>query len=138
MLGANAAYSRDSAATLAGLLAAFDGTRTLLGADARFTAGAWLLAGELVFGHLAPRAGAVREPLGHYLTAGYRPSPPVQLLLRWERFDPDGLASTRDALIGGLNLWPTSFTKLQVNYLVQTQDADFDHHQLLVNFQFGF
>lgn len=138
VVGINGAHSRDSAATLPGLVAGFEGTRTLLGADARFTAGAWLLAGEVVFAHLAPRGGTVLEPVGHYLTAGYRVSPPVQLLFRWERFDPDGPASTRDALIGGLTLRPTSFTKMQVNYLVQTRDAAFDHHQLLVNFQFGF
>lgn len=138
VIGANVAYSVDSAATLAGLLGSFEGKRTLLGADARFTTGPWLLAAEVVFAHLAPTNGAVLEPVGHYLTAGYRVSPPAQVLFRWERFDPDGLAPTRDALIGGLNLWPTSFTKMQVNYLVQTRDAGFDHHQILVNVQFGF
>jgi len=44
----------------------------------------------------------------------------------------------RDWMVLGLNVWPTSVTEFQVNYIVDTRDTAFDHHQLLVNFQFGF
>jgi hypothetical protein len=39
---------------------------------------------------------------------------------------------------GGLNLLPTSFTEVRINYPVHTQDAGIRHHDLLVSFQFGF
>ncbi len=137
-VGGSVAYSRDSAATLPGLLTGFEGDRTLLGADARYTAGGWLLGGEVIVARLDPRAGGVRRPWGHHVSLGYWLGPNVQALLRWERFDPDGLGATRDLLIGGLNLLPNSFTEIRVNYLVQTQDAGLKHHDLLVTLQFGF
>jgi hypothetical protein len=48
------------------------------------------------------------------------------------------VAPTRDLLIGGLNLFPASFIEVRVRHLFQIQDAGILHHDLLVNFQFGF
>ena len=37
----------------------------------------------------------------------------------------------------GFNAWPATVTEFQINYLVDARDAAVDHHQMLVNFQFG-
>ena len=41
-------------------------------------------------------------------------------------------------IVLGFNAWPTSVTEFQVDYSVDVRDAAVDHHQILVNFQFGF
>lgn len=135
--GVNAAFSQDAAAAIPGLVTAFTGDRTLLGADARFTSGPVLLSGEVLYGRLDPPIGTTLEPWGFHATAGYKFTPKTQGLVRWDRLDLDFLGS-RDLVIFGFNVWPTQATEMQVNYLFDTDQASFDNHQLLVNFQVGF
>lgn len=74
---------------------------------------------------------------GHHATAGYWFSRKLQVLGRWERFRQANLAARQD-LILGLNAWPTGATEIQVNYLIDPDDAAWENHALLVNFQIGF
>lgn len=137
VIGANAAVSQDDNVALPGVTPSFTGDRALLGADARFTAGRLLLAGEVVYARLEPTVGAVRRPWGFHATAGLKLSPQTQGLVRWDRVDLDPV-SPRDLLIFGFNVWPTRATEIQVNYVVDTDGAAFDNHRLLANFQLGF
>ena len=136
-IGINAGLSDDESAAIGDLVTAFDGERTLFGADARFTRGPLLLSGELIAARLEPDVGAAADALGFHLTAGYKPTPRTQLLFRWDSFSPDDVRRDLDRLILGLNIWPTGATELQVNYVIPTQDS-VDNHQLLVNAQVGF
>jgi len=137
-LAVNVAYSEDENVSLGGdLLDGFSGQRALIGADARLTRGDLLLAGEFIVAELDVDAGERFEPLGWHLTAGYMVTPKSQLLVRWDRFDSDDLQSDPDLIILGYNLWPTSPTELQVNYVIPTRGGA-DNHQLLVNAQVAF
>ncbi len=138
-VGLHAALSEDEGTALGGgLAAAFTGRRTLFGADVRYTENRLLLAGEVVASELDPDIGVELNPWGFHATAGYMFAPKVQGLLRWERFEPDNGTPRREFLILGLNVWPTTVTEFQVNYLVDTDNTAADNHQLLINFQIGF
>ena len=138
LMGVNAAFSRDAAAALPAILPTpFAGDRTLLGADARYTDGPMLLSGEVIYAHLAPEVGPSIEPWGFHATAGYHPSPKTQVLARWDYLDP-GVAAATSLILFGFNAWPTGATKMQVNYLFDTDQPGVDNHRLLVNFQLGF
>jgi hypothetical protein len=138
LLGVNAGFSRDAAASLPAILpTSFAGDRTLLGADARYTDGPLLLSGEVIYAHLAPAVGPAIEPWGFHATAGYKPTARTQVLGRWDRLDR-GLLATTDLIIFGFNAWPTRATEVQVNYLFDTDQATVDNHRLLVNLQLGF
>jgi hypothetical protein len=76
------------------------------------------------------------EPWGYHATAGWSATPRSQVLVRWDRLQGGG-AAWRDQVAFGWNLWPTSPTEVQVDYVVPTTGSPSDH-QLLVNFQVGF
>jgi hypothetical protein len=139
VVGLNAAYSDDDNASFGGgYVTGFTGHRTLLGGDVRATVGGVLLSGEVDYAVLDPELGTTQHPWGGQATVGYMVRDDTQLLARFDFFDPDLGLERRDWLVLGLNVWPTSVTEFQVNYIVDTRDTAFDHHQLLVNFQFGF
>ncbi len=137
LVGMNAAVSQDDAVAIPGVTAAFNGKRTLLGTDARLAGGPLLLAGELLYARLDPSIGPVREPWGFHATAGYKFTAKTQALVRWDRLDLDPIAA-RNLVIFGFNVWPTQVAAIKVNYLFDTDQASFDNHQLLVNFQVSF
>ncbi len=137
--GINLAHSKDDGVSLGdGLVTAFTGKRTLAGGDVRAEIKNLLLAGEVIHASLSPEIGAARHPWGFHATAGVQLSPKVQGLIRWDGFDPDNLDGRSDWIVLGLNVWPTAVTEMQLNYVVDTDAAAVDHHQLLVNFQLGF
>lgn len=137
-IGVNAAYSNDDGARIMG--SNFNGKRTLLGGDVRLVASEWLLAAEYIHANLKTDGFEERSfnPNGFYITGGYMPDAKNQLLVRWDGFHPDGLARDSDLLIFGFNHWPTSMTEFQVNYIINTDDSEFKHHQVLVNAQVAF
>ncbi len=137
-IGVNAAYSKDDGARIMG--SNFTGKRTLVGADLRLVANEWLLAAEYIYANLKTNGIGERSlnPNGFYITGGYMLDEKNQLLVRWDGFRPDGLARDSDRLILGFNHWPTSLTEFQVNYVIDTDDSEFKHHQILVNAQVAF
>ena len=138
-VGVNVAHSDDQSSTFGGgFVTGFVGTRTHVGGDARLTLDRWLLSGELVYAELRPTLGIDRSPWGFHTTVGYMLSPKTQVLARFDGFDADAGPDRSDLLVLGFNAWPTAVTEFQVNYLIDTRDTAVDHHQLLVNFQFGF
>lgn len=138
-VGLHAAVSEDEGASFgSGFVTGFTGRRVLFGADGRYTEDRLLLAGEVVVSELDPDVGVERNPWGFHATAGYMLSPKAQGLARWERFQPDDGTVRRESVILGLNVWPTTVTEVQVNYLVDTDNTALENHELLVNFQLGF
>ncbi len=134
-VGASVAFSQDSAARIGGLDPAFDGTRFLMGADARWRRDRWVVAAEAAYGDFDADANPSGSPWGAFLTIARGTGDRSQWLLRFERFDADGWGADVDRWTLGYNLWPTTLTEFQVNYLV---DTDLEHHQILVNFQVAF
>jgi len=137
-IGVNAAISRDSLLNFNVLhLSQFTGTRRLLGVDARFTATGFLLAGEYLWSQFEPRNGTRRSPRGYYFTLGKMITAKSQLLFRWDSINGDGLFSADDWFIFGFNWWPTGVSEIQVNYIIDSGNADVKHNKLLINFQIG-
>jgi len=141
-VGVSAAHSSDSEFDLPDSdLPAFTGKRLLLGGDLRLTCKRWLLAGEGLYTELEPGEGESMEPYGFHATVGYMATDNIQLLGRWDSYNLDDLLVENpdsDWLILGVNYWPTGATELQVNYIVDIDSSDFDHHQVLVNVQVVF
>lgn len=135
VLGVNAAYSRDRAATVVG--ESFSGKRFLAGGDIRWQDGPVLLAGEYIYASLKS-SGAEINPAGFHATVGYMVAKNQQLLFRFDSFRPDAPAADSDLVIFGYNLWPTSLTEVQINYSVNPDDSELKHHQVLINFQVAF
>ncbi|MEJ2634213.1 MAG: porin [Calditrichia bacterium] len=140
--GFNFAHSKDDNLDLgSGLYPHFFGKRTLVGADFRYIMDRWLFAGEIISASLEPGLGREISPYGFYLTVGDMLSAKSQILFRWDSFHSDGLLypdQDSDLLILGYNYWPTRVTELQVNYIIRTQDMEFEHSQILVNAQVAF
>ncbi len=137
-VGVNAATSHDRAAPVGGLVPAYRGGRTLGGVDARLRRGRLLLAGEAIVADLDSTGGGSHTPAGWHATVGWHVNPRSQLLARWDAFRPDGLGLDSDLLVLGWNRWPTRATEIQVNWIIDLNDAALKRHQLLVNLQVGF
>ena len=141
-LGVNAAFSTDSTVSIVdGLLPGYSGDRLVLGADMRLNVNRVLLAGEYIRAKLKPDTGEEIKPSGFHATTGYMVTPKVQVLFRWDHFNLDMLVENSfesDWLIGGVNVWPTGTTEVQVNYIIDLDDRDMEHHQVLVNTQIVF
>ena len=152
-VGANGAYSEDDMARLSALLnpfvfdvIVFSGRRTVFGVDARYESGGFMVAGEYIVADLDgtitfvidEREAESMRPSGFHLTAGYMLSPALQLLGRLDSFRTDKGRDSSEWVIIGLNYWPSQAAELQFNYIVNTDDSDFKHHQLLINAQLAF
>ena len=140
--GVSAAHSSDNCLTLPGdVMPCFSGTRLLLGADLRITWRRWLLAGEGLYARLQPTVGGRMEPYGFHATAGYMVSGNLQLLGRWDKYQSEDLfidGDNSDLVLCGVNYWPSGATEVQINYIVDTDDTDIEHHQVLINVQIVF
>lgn len=137
-IAVNAGVSRDAAAPIGALIPSFEGDRRLVGVDFRRRAGRLLLAGEAITALLDPAAGSAAQPTGWHATAGWHLRPATQVLVRWDAFRPDGLGPDADLLVLGWNRWPTQASEVQVNWVVDLNDAAPKRHQLLVNLQLAF
>lgn len=134
-LAANAGYERVSG-TL-GLR-----NRLLAGGDARVEVGGILLAGEVLY-ERGTRGTMTQERFGYYATLGVQPHSGHQVLARLDALYPRGLGDEADYLyVLGYNVWPTSATKIQVNYLAPAgsdlRPVPVDAHGAVVNLQLSF
>lgn len=139
-IGGNIAFSKDDGLRFSGIAggARFSGDRVLYGGDLRYTNGKWLLAGEIIGSNFDGSFGSTVadvDPYGFHATAGYNLSRRSQVLARFDSFRSGGTQDDSDFLIFGLNLWPTEATKLQLNYLIDTDQSEIKHHQVLLNGQ---
>lgn len=126
-IAGNGAYSIDSNDKI-------NGKRTVFGADFRLEKSNFLLSSEFIYQKI--ENGLVYKSSGYHITAGYKLSDKIQVLGRWDSFTPDlDLQSESELIIAGLNIWPTSVTEFQINYIINTDDSDFEHHRILINSQ---
>jgi phosphate-selective porin len=138
-IAVNAAHSKDADATIGNFIPSFAGTRSLWGADARWTYGKWLVAAEGISSRFDPVVGPTRHPAGFHGTLGYMTSRRTQLLARWDDFDADGIGAFRQKLVVlGWNFWPTRATEVQINSVTSADGGGLRHQQGLVNFQVAF
>lgn len=136
-VGLNASYENKKQAFGGNIQSSFEGEQTLLGTDLRFTKGELLLSGEFIYSWLESDTGIEFNPNGYHLTAGYYVTPKTQLLLRWDDFQGDNLATDASSVIAGINVFPTSYSEIQLNYSIPTDQA-IDYSQLLLNLQLNF
>jgi len=134
--GASAAIGRDGAVGGRSLGAGYDGSAALFEVDARYERGPLMLAFEGVLGSYDPDSGSDEDGSGLYLTGGWRPTERTQLVARWDRFTDVG-GEADDNLVFGFNAWPTSASKVQVNWIAPLAGSA-SPHTLLVGFQIGF
>jgi hypothetical protein len=122
-IGANAAYSRDEAASLDVLPDPFTGDRTVLGLDARLHWQQWLLAAEGITAWLDAANGLMYQPSGYYVTVGRRLADYHQVLVRVDAFDDDRSVTDEPAvLLAGYTFFWTPAAKLQINYSAPADD----------------
>ena len=136
-LGANIAYSRDTDVSLGPLAASFQGQRTVWGADVRFTDRCWLLAGEVVGARLASLNSGTAQPWGWQATAGFKPTPRLQLLTRWDALRSDGLSPDGDLLVFGLRAWPTGAVQFRLDDLIDVDHPEPARHRVQASAQLG-
>jgi hypothetical protein len=135
--GVSGAIGRDGAVGGRSLGAGYDGSASLLELDARYERGRLLVAFEGVLGSYRPDVGDDADGSGFYLTGGWRPTERTQLLARWDRFTDVAADESVDNFILGFNVWPTSASEIQVNWVAPVAGSA-SPHKLLVNFQVGF
>ncbi|TYP95352.1 Phosphate-selective porin O and P [Fodinibius salinus] len=136
VLGVNGAISEDDNISLSGITNNFDGTRSLGGADARWTINKFMVSSEFIYSSLET-TNSDFNPFGFHATAGYMAGSKTQILLRWDQFDADGTGPDTESVIAGLNIWPTQVSEIQFNYILPTNES-IEFSQILINFQIGF
>lgn len=128
MLGINTAYN-DANDNLE------NGKELLTGGDLRFNLYNFLLSGEFIYSS-KKRFNNTIDAKGYYLTAGYNIINEVQILLRWDDYLPYKILGNESRyIIIGCNIWPTEATEFQLNYLINSNDSEFNHNQILFNAQ---
>lgn len=138
MMGLNAAYEQsENASSGAGLLSDIEGEQLLLGADTRMSYNKMMLAGEFLYSTISADTGIDYNPFGYYLTGGYFVTPKTQLLARWDYFDGDLIGSSSESIIAGINIFPTEFSEVQLNYSYPVEDG-VDFSRVLLNLQIAF
>jgi hypothetical protein len=138
-VGVNALTSKDDSMSLMrGGVARFVGTRTMYGMDARFTYEKLLLSAEVLSTRLAFAGGPTNISSGYHLTGGYRVTSKSQVLVRVDSFSATWLQPKSTLFILGYNVWPTSVSKIQANYIHPLDGRPNERGQLLMNFQVSF
>lgn len=99
-----------------------DARRERTGFDAQYVRDALTLAAEVIGGR-----DADTRRLGYYLHAGYRIAPPLEVVVRFDTWDPDRSSDStpetvaeRDYLAGVNYLFPNSTLKWQLNIVRKT------------------
>ena len=138
VMGLNASYEQSESATAgAGLLSQIEGEQLLLGADTRINYNNMMLAGEFIYSTINADVGTEYNPFGYHVTGGYFITPKTQLLARWDYFDGDFIGTSSESVLGGINIHPSDFSKVQLNYIYPIEEgADFS--QIVLNMQVNF
>ncbi len=138
VMGLNASYEEsDNPASGAGLLSNEVGDQLLLGADSRITYNSMMLAGEFMYSTINTEVGMEYNPFGYHITSGYFVTPKTQLLARWDYFDGDFISTSAESIIGGINIFPSEVSELQLNYIYPIEEGA-DFAQILLNLQIAF
>lgn len=138
IFGINASYEqKDQPSSSGNLRAIFEGEQTLMGSDLRFMYNGLMVSGEFIYSRMVTDSGIQSNPFGYHTTAGYYVTSKTQILLRWDRFEGDNLAGDNESFLAGLNYFPTSYSEIQLNYILPS-DRELEFSQLLLNLQINF
>lgn len=141
-IGGNLGYSNDRNATIGnGRTGVINGDRLVYGADFRYTNSGFLLYSEFAAAELDSDLNNYAESLnvfGYHISAGYFLTNDSQVLARWDSYDTDLLTESSDLILLGWNVFPTEHTKFQINYRIPANDAGFENHGVVANFNIGF
>jgi hypothetical protein len=128
----NAGFTRDN-------LESFTGDRFAAGGDFRLTVHRFLISSEYLFQRLESGSSVIANNQGYHITAGYNISGLVLLLVRWDSYIPDETVGEESSyIILGGNIKPQEFVIIRINYLINTDDSELKHNQLLINAQLAF
>lgn len=147
-IGANAAFSRDSAVDLGpvGLLgqppisgSSFEGDRFLWGFDAELSYRGIFLNGEYLQGRFTPSELQEGTPIvpepeatvasGYYIEGGYSLWGAIEGVIRYDRYQPadagpqDALIPASQFLVTGINIYPGFFAKIGLQYTFGLDDS---------------
>lgn len=134
--GLNAAYSKDSYVNIPSINNSFSGIRRLFGGDARINYDRIMLSGEVIYGELEASAIEI-NPFGYQTTFAFMILENFQMLLRWEFFRIDSGIDPREQAIFGFNLWTSTISELQLNYIIPSNSM-LKNNQVLINAQINF
>lgn len=132
LVSGNAAYNEVTSS-------AFAGNRITAGGDFKLTVNDFMLAGEFITESSKPDSGETLTNSGLQFTAGYHLSKSVQVLGRYDVLNPDDIIGKKNSLvILGCNYWPTEVTKIQFNYIVNTDQSQLKYNHILLACQLAF
>jgi phosphate-selective porin len=128
----NAAYNEITSKT-------FEGNRITAGGDLKLTVNDFMFTSEIIVENSKPDSGDTFSNVGYQFTAGYNLSKSVQVLGRLDVLDPDEIIGEKNTLaILGCNYLPTEVTKIQFNYIVNTEQSQLKYNQVLLAAQLAF
>lgn len=141
-IGANGSYGEQNGNTIAnGVLPAINGDYIIFGGDLRVENNGFIMAGEALSALMDynPIGDFDDTIFGYQVTGGFRFLEKGQFLLRWDSFQSDDIPSlNNDELVIGLNYLPTDQAKIRLNYIFPPEQAEFENHRIVMNFQVGF
>jgi phosphate-selective porin len=118
---------------------AFEGDRITAGGDLKLTVNDFMFYGEIIVENSKPDSGNTLNNLGYQVTAGYYLCKSIQVLGRLDVLEPDDMIGEKNTLaIIGCNYFPTEVTKLQFNYIVNTEQSQIKYNQILLAAQLAF
>lgn len=125
---------KDVPGTSGNIPTTFLGEQTLLESYFHITQGKVLLDGEFIYSWLESPAEENFNPYGYYATVGYEIAPKSRLLLRWDSFTGETMATDSESILLGFNYKPNKFAKLKLNYILPT-DQDIEYSNFLLAMQ---
>lgn len=135
--GINASYEQKNEVSESGnLRSTLRGEQLLLGSDIRLEHNNLMLNSEVIYSRIQPDFGGEINPFGYQVTAGYFVLANTQFLFRWDHFEDNMNSRTADSeqLLAGFNYFPSSFSKIQLNYIYPV-DREIGFSQILIRFQ---
>jgi len=130
-IAANAAYSKDE----------YDeGTlnRTMYGGDIRYENENIILSSEFSQQELEYPFDIKDKDNGYHFTAGYKFNKQFQVLGRYDVLNYVENDLKNELIIAGLNYFPTQISKFQFNYVINSDNSEIKHNQVLLSAQVAF
>lgn len=117
----------------------FSGKKVTVGADLKLIVNDFMASGEVIIENSKPDSGDTFNNAGYQFTAAYHLTQSVQILGRIDILKPDALLGKKNSLaILGCNYWPTEVTKVQFNYIINTEHTQPKFNQVLLAAQLAF
>lgn len=132
-----AVEQKDVPSSSGNISSTFEGNQKLMTSYFSISEGKVLLDGEFIYSWLESPADQEYNPYGYYFTMGYYVAPKSRLLLRWDSFAGDSLASDSESLIAGFNYSPSPFAKVKLNYILPV-DQSVEYSNFLAALQISF